>query len=194
MASIALVKPSLVELPGYAAALSTGWSPHNLRQAEAAREHLAKIAVDATGFVASLDDPDARGEPITLPDGSRVARLPGITRWMWDGTFCGSIALRWQHGIETLPAHVLGHIGFGVVPWKRGSGFARQALALMLPLARLRGLPYVELTTNPSNLASQRVILACGGRLLERFAKLAVYGGGDELRFRIDLPDNPEAP
>jgi len=53
--------------------------------------------------------------------------------------------------------------------------------------ARAHGLPYVELTTNPDNIPSQRVILANGGRLVERFRKAAAYGEDEALRFRIDL-------
>jgi predicted acetyltransferase len=86
-----------------------------------------------------------------------------------------------------LPAHVLGHIGFSVVPWRRGKGHAKRALGLMLEEARAVGLDSVELTTDPKNLASQRVIAANAGILVESFNKLAAYGGGEALRFRIQL-------
>jgi predicted acetyltransferase len=48
-------------------------------------------------------------------------------------------------------------------------------------------LPYIELTTDEDNLPSQKVVLANGGRLVERFFKPAAYGGGQSLRYRIDL-------
>ena len=184
---LTLVKPSLDHLTAYRAALERGWSPDNVRGAEAAREQLGKIDADPAGFGASLDDLDATGEPIRLPDGSLVPRLPGFARWMWDGEFCGSIGFRWQRGTSALPPHVLGHIGFAVVPWKRGVGHAKQALALMLLEARQQGLNYVDLTTDPGNIASQRVTQACGGELVERFRKAAAYGGLEALRFRIAL-------
>jgi predicted acetyltransferase len=180
-----LVVPSLACLDGYADALRRGWSADNIRLDAAAREELGRIAVDPQAFVASLDDREAKGGPITLPDGSTVARLPGFRRWMWDGAFCGSIGLRWQPGTGALPPHVLGHIGYAVVPWKRGRGHATQALALMLEEARREGLPYVELTTDPDNRPSQRVILGNGGVLVERFHSPAY--GKEELRFRISL-------
>jgi predicted acetyltransferase len=183
---ITLVKPSLAELPGYVAALRKGWSPDNLREADAAKGYLERIEASASGFLASLDDQDAKGDPIRLQDGSLVRRLPSFTRWMSDGEFCGSINLRWQHGTSVLPEHVLGHIGFSVVPWKRGAGYAKQALARMLPEAWHRGLAYVELTTDPANIASQKVITACGGRPVERFMKTLAYGGTEGLRFRIE--------
>lgn len=186
-----LIVPSLEALPSYKAALSRGWSPDNLRPAAAA-EDLARAERDPAAFVAALDDPEGRGGPITLPDGSTVPRLPGFRRWIWDGEACGSIGFRWQTGGTALPAHVLGHIGYAVVPWKRGRGYATAALRLLLDDLRARGLPaaglgHVELTTDPGNPASQRVIAANGGILVERFAKAAAYGGGETLRFRIEL-------
>jgi predicted acetyltransferase len=86
-----------------------------------------------------------------------------------------------------LPAYVLGHIGYAVVPWKRGRGHATRALALMLEEARLERLAWVELTTDPDNLPSQKVITGNGGVLLERFTKGEAYGGGEALRWRIVL-------
>jgi predicted acetyltransferase len=127
---------------------------------------LDKIAADPSAFVAALDDPDAKGGPITLPDGSTVARLPGFHRWLWDGAFCGRISIRWQAGTPTLPPHVLGHVGYGVVPWKRGHGHAKRALALMLIEAERNGLRFIQVTTDLDNTASQRVIRANGGRLV----------------------------
>ncbi len=184
---IRLAKPSLDLLPGYRTLLELGWSPDTVRGAAAAREELARIAEDPAAFVASLDDPDAKGAPIILPDGSQVPRLPGFRRWIFDGTVTGSIGLRWQPGTPALPPHVLGHIGYTVVPWKRGMGHAGQALRLMLAEARGLGLPHVELTTALANTASQRVVAGCGGRLVERFRLGAAYGATEELRWRIEL-------
>lgn len=187
MAEVTLVRPGLAELPAYADALGRGWSPDNVRGRDAAEEQLAQIGIDAAAFTERLDDPEARGGPLKLPDGSWVPRLPGMIRWIWDGEFCGSIGLRWHAGTSALPDHVLGHIGFSVVPWKRGLGRATRALALLLPEAGRRGLDHVELTTDPGNTASQRVIQACGGRAVGRFSKPAAYGGVEAIRYRIDL-------
>ena len=111
--------PSTHELASYVAALETGWSP-NTMDADAGRTELAAIVRDPESFLASLVDREAAGPPIELPDGSLAQRLPGYRKWMWDGEFCGSIGFRWQPGTEQLPPHVLGHIGYAVVPWKRG--------------------------------------------------------------------------
>jgi predicted acetyltransferase len=48
-------------------------------------------------------------------------------------------------------------------------------------------LPYVELTTDLDNPASQKVVLANGGRLVGQFFKDAAYGGAESQLFRIDL-------
>ncbi len=73
------------------------------------------------------------------------------------------------------------------MPWKRRRGYATRALALLLPEVRKEGLAYVELTTDPDNLPSQKVITANGGVLVERFKAGAAYGDRDELRWRIVL-------
>lgn len=185
--NLTLVWPSEAHLPGYVAALERGWSADNVRGKAAADEELVRIREDRAGFLASLVDREAAGEPITLPDGSKAPRLPGYRRWLWDGEFCGSIGLRWQPGTEALPPYCLGHIGYAVVPWKQGRGYATRALGLLLPDAKAEGLRFVEITTDPGNLASQRVIEANGGTLHERFTEPAAYGSVEGLRFRIPL-------
>jgi predicted acetyltransferase len=179
-----LVWPSSDYLPSYVDALERGWSPDNLRP-EAAAMELERIAADAGGFLAGLVDRDAKGPPIALPDGTTAARLPGYRRWMWDADFCGSISFRWQPGTTELPPHCLGHIGYSVVPWKRGRGYATRALALLLEDVRNEGLEYVELTTEVANLASRRVIEANGGVLVERFQLPPQYASREDFRFRI---------
>lgn len=185
--TVELAWPSLELLPGYVAALERGWSPDNIRLDAVTREHLAHIERDPRNFVEHLVDRDAKGPAIRMPDGSLVARLPGYVRWIWDGEFCGSISFRWWKGTSALPPYCLGHIGYSVVPWKQRRGYATQALKALLPDARREGLEYVEITSDPQNVASHKVITANGGQLIERFFKTAEYGGGENLRFRIPL-------
>ena len=182
-----LVRPEPEYLNGYVAALERGWSADNVRGQVAAQEELAAIAKNSSDFLAAMEDREAKGSPVTLPDGSTVARLPGFRRWLWDGEFCGAIGMRWQHGTPELPAHCLGHIGYAVVPWKQRQGYATLALRAMLTEAKYVGLPYVEVTTDPENVASQRVIEANGGRLFEQFVKPAQFGGKPGLRYRIHI-------
>jgi len=183
---VELLAPSLDRLPAYVDALQRGWSPDTERD-EARDEELLEIRQSPEAFVKKMDDPQAQGGPIRLPDGSFVPRLPSFRRWIWDGEFAGAIGMRWTPGSPDLPPTCLGHLGYTVVPWKRGLGYAKAAVALMLPEARKQNLPYVEIVTGVDNVASQRVILANGGTLIERFRKGAQYGGTEALRYRIAL-------
>lgn len=186
---LSLQRPSLSALPRYVAALESGWSPDNVRGQITIDEHLAAIADNPEDFVASWDDPEGVRPSLRAPDGTLMRRIPGFSLWIWDGDFCGTIGFRWESGTADLPPHVLGHIGYAVVPWKRGRGHATAALKLMLPEAWRRGLPHVDLTTTPENRPSQKVILANGGVFVERFTKPAIYGGEEGLRFRIFAPE-----
>ena len=183
-----LLHPTAELLPGYVAALQRGWSADNLRGAAAAQEDLQRIATDPAAFLARMHDIEAAGPPVTLPSGVQVARIPGFTRWMWtDEGFDGSINLRWPKDLGALPPHVLGHIGYAVVPWQQGRGHAKAALAELLDLAREQGLSHVLLTTDPDNIASQRVMLANGAVLMEPFNRGPNYGDTPALRYRIEL-------
>jgi predicted acetyltransferase len=183
-----LVRPAVEHLGSYLDALERGWSPESVRP-DAAAEEEEQIRSDPLAFLATMEDRAGQGPPVVLPDGTLAERLPGLRRWMWDGSFCGTIGFRWRPGTADLPPHCLGHVGYSVVPWKRNLGHATAALNLLLPEAAATGLPYVELTTDTDNLASQRVILANGGVFVERFDKPKAYGGEPCLRFRIFLDD-----
>ncbi len=182
-----LAWPAREHLASYTAALERGWSPENLLGEEAARAELRLIAEDADAFLASRVDREAAGEPIVLPDGSTVQRLPGYVKWMWDGEFCGLIGFRWQRGTEALPPTCLGHIGYTVVPWKRRLGYATQALAAILDDARGESLRYVDISTDPENAPSQRVVMNNGGVFVEEFTTLPSLGSKPHLRFRVPL-------
>jgi predicted acetyltransferase len=174
-------------LASYVSALERGWSPDNIRGAEAAREQLEAIAAHPEGFLLGLVARTPSSEVITLPDGSKAPRLPGYRRWLWDGEFCGSIGFRWQPGTSELPPYVLGHIGYAVVPWKQGLGYATEALRQLLPEVRAEELEYVEITTDPDNIPSRRVVERNGGVLVEQFIRPAAYGSTPALRYRIAL-------
>jgi RimJ/RimL family protein N-acetyltransferase len=190
--TLRLVRPAPERVGGFIAALQQDWSPDTTRGVEGARDALARITTDPNSMWSIVDDPEGLGPPIVLPDGISRPRLPGLLRWLWDeddgdAGFVGTINLRWMKGHAPLPSHVLGHVGYAVVPWKRGRGHATAALAQLLPLARGHGMRFVEITTDPDNIASQRVMLANGAVLVETFDKGPTHGHKPGLRFRIDL-------
>lgn len=182
-----IVRPEEVHLDSYRKALVQAISLGTAVNLVEAQDQLAEIEADPESFLAKKEDPKALGGDVKLPDGSFVPRLPGITRWMWDGEACGSINFRWQEGTTELPAHCLGHIGYEVFSWKRNKGYASEALKQILPEAVKLGIPFVELTTNVDNTFSQRVIEKNNGVLYEKFVKPQSSGGGDGLRYRIYL-------
>jgi len=181
---VKLVVPAAAYLDGYVDALERGWSPDNLRP-ERANEELLAIGEDASRFLAGLTDREAKGDPVKLPDGSLAPRLPGYHLWMWDEGFCGSINFRWQRGTEELPPHVLGHIGYSVVPWRQRLGHATRALGLMRERVHAEGLRYADITCDEDNVASRKVIEANGGCAIARFRKPESWGGKPSLRYRM---------
>lgn len=185
-----LVRPQIQHLDSYVAALRRGWSADSVRGAAAAAEELERIESDPASFLASMEDREAKGQKVKLPDGTEANRIPGFRRWIWDNEFCGSISLRWQPGTTELPPHCLGHIGYAVVPWKQRQGLATQALRAILPEAWAVGLAFVEVTTDSENVASQRVIESAGGVLWEEFVKPPQFGSGPGLRYRIARPSS----
>lgn len=162
-----LVIPAPIYLPSYRAALEAGWSPDHRLGNLATQRELDRLDRDAMAFLMSLDDPKAKGPPITLADGSQHARIPSYRRWLWDGEFCGSITFQWQNGTEDLPPHIASHLSFSVVQWKRGQGYGAQSLKMFLPDVRARGLDHVRLKVAPDNMAARRTIERVGGELLE---------------------------
>lgn len=188
---VSLHAPGRAVLPAYVRALEAGWSPNTTR--DVAPEQLAAIAADPDGFIAGLNN---RGGKIRLHDGSEVARLPDMIRWIiatdrLELPFVGSINLRWQEDeagrpITELPPHVLGHVGYTILPNHAGNGYASAALATMLAEARTIGLPFVKITCDADNAASRRIIEKNGGRFVESFVA-PFYGPGERLMYRIDL-------
>jgi predicted acetyltransferase len=177
---IQLIPPDRAHLSAFAAALAKGWSPSTTT--DVSGKFLAGIEADADAFLADLVSSD--GVSIQQ-DGSARPRIPQIIRWLWDGEFVGSINLRWQRGTDELPLYVLGHIGYAVVPWKQGKGYATAALRMMLAEAKAVGLGIVQITTDVGNEASRKVIERCGGIYVETFD--GPFGNVPKLRYKIEV-------
>ena len=106
-----LIRPGAEHLSSYLDALRRGWSP-NTEHVGLDQAAIDRVMRDPQRFVDLCDDREAAGGPIELPDGTTVPRLPGLSRWMWDGEFAGAINLRWQPGTRELPPTCLVHSGF----------------------------------------------------------------------------------
>jgi len=189
-ARVTLRVPDRQQLGAYETALRGGWSPNTTR--DVAPEQLAAIAGDADAFLAGLL---ARGGRIRLNDGSEVDKIPDRTRWIFaqdrsGKPFVGSINLRWLEEpegrpVEALPPHVLGHVGYSILPAFAGNGYATAALAAMIGEAREIGLPRIVITCDAGNHASRRIIERNGGSLVETFTA-PLYGPEPRLRFSIE--------
>lgn len=57
-----------------------------------------------------------------------------------------------------------GHIGYSVRPSERGNGYAKMMLRELLAICRTRGMERVMVTCREDNPASEKTILACGGK------------------------------
>ena len=182
-----ILKPSVELLPSYAQALRQGWTGDQ-GTADRSVKELEVIALFPEALVASKDDPLALGGDVILDDGTEVPRLPGYYRWMWDGEVVGSINFRWAYGTTALPDHCLGHIGYSVAPWQQKKGYATSALRQILPYAWELDMPFVELTTNIENLASQKVIKNNGGVRVGEFVSLPAHGERPSYLWRIFRP------
>ena len=182
-----IVRPEERYLKSYKGALIQAISLGTVVRLEEAQRDLLEIETAPESFLAKQEDPEALGGDIKLPDGTYAPRMPGKTRFLWDGEICGTINFSWQVGTTELPDYYLGHIGYEVFSWKRNMGYASQALKQILPEAIKLGMLFVELVTNAENLISQRVIEKSGGVLYERFIQPQSHGGADGLRVRIYL-------
>ena len=156
-----LVRPGPEHLTSYVAALEHGWSADNERGIEAAHEELSRIQADAAAFLASMEDREAKGPPVTLPDGSAVQRPRASGAGSGTASSAGAAGCGGSQ-VSAPPPHCLGHIGYAVCRGSSASGMQSQRYASCFRKPRRRP-SVVEITTDPDNIASQRVIEANGG-------------------------------
>ncbi len=113
------------------------------------------------GFQAFVDTVNAEEvDESVLPE----AWVLTSTRWWVDGDrYLGRIAVR--HRLNEFLREVGGHIGYDVRPSARRQGHATGMLRAVLPHAHELGIDPALVTCDDDNLASVRVIEACGGVL-----------------------------
>ena len=74
-------------------------------------------------------------------------------------------------------------IGYSVRPSERGKGYAKMALQNLLVWLKDKGQVSTSIACEPSNEASKKVILSCGGRLTDT----CTYKGIDLMVFEIPI-------
>lgn len=176
---LTLEVPSHNLIGAYVSALSRGWSPDDTR--DVSREHRDAIRRDADAFLRALMNPHP---PRERADGTQDPGLVSVVRWIWRGTFVGTISLRYRPGTDELPPEISGHVGYSVVPWMRNQGHATRAVSMILPYARAAGMSRVMITCDATNIASKRVIEKSGGSAIED-GPPDRPGGPPKLRFWI---------
>lgn len=108
-------------------------------------------------YLARLDD-QRRGRALP-PD-----RVPATFLGAWVGReLVGRVSIR--HELNESLAAWGGHIGYGVVPWRRRSGHAQEILRQAVIVARAAGVERILLVCDDTNVASARTIEACKGML-----------------------------
>ena len=91
-------------------------------------------------------------------------RVPQTTLWLVDGDdYIGRISLR--HALTPLLVAIGGHVGYDVRPSRRRQGHATRMLGAVKPRLAALGIDPALITCDVTNLASRKVIEACGGTL-----------------------------
>jgi predicted acetyltransferase len=106
---------------------------------------------------------------LALPDTPRPAgHVPSTTLWWVDGLeYLGRIQLRYE--LNDFLLEQGGHIGYDVAPEHRRRGHATAMLRAFLPVAAVQfRLTQVLITCDHDNVASRKVIEACGGQFEDR--------------------------
>jgi predicted acetyltransferase len=151
-------------------------------------EILAKAEAAPAELVASLTDL-VGGRTFNDEDGTERVALPAFTKWLYtrgDNEISGTIQMRWDPATMQLPPYCLGHIGYQVFPWVRGKGLATEQLRMMLEVVKSElNLPYVDITTNVENKASQMVIVKNGGKLIKEFTVVRKDGKKQAFLWRV---------
>lgn len=108
-------------------------------------------------FVSNIID-QSHGE--NLPEGY----VPASTFWLVDNErIIGRVQIR--HILTEKLEKIGGHIGYYIRPSERGKGYGTALLRLSIEESRKMGLKKVLITCDDTNIASQKIIKANGGKL-----------------------------
>lgn len=102
--------------------------------------------------------------------------------------YAGRISLR--HRLTESLCRVGGHIGYDIVPGKRGRGYAGTALRLALKKAEEMGISQVLITCDENNEPSKRTITGVLKEYGGKEDETIVENGLVKLRFRINTRRN----
>ena len=128
--------------------------------AESTAEGTGRGVTDEAAFAALLARCERYAAARELPP-NHVAET---TLWLVDGDeYIGRIAIR--HALTPLLLAIGGHVGYDVRPSRRRQGHATHMLRLALPRIAALGIDPALVTCTETNVASRKVIEACGGRL-----------------------------
>ena len=94
-------------------------------------------------------------------------RVPQTTYFLYvEGVPVGEGSIR--HFLTDALREVGGHIGYSISPHYRKKGYGKEILKRLIVEARKIGIKDILITTNLENYASQKVILANGGKETDR--------------------------
>jgi predicted acetyltransferase len=142
--------------------------PLRLADEAAYRAAHAELLADSFRF-GFIQDGESFGEHVRrLERQRRGCDLGDFVEATWlvadvDGQLVGRASIR--HQLDDYLAFHGGHIGYGVRPAFRRRGYASEILRQSLIIARSYGVGQVLVTCDDGNVASARVIEACGGEL-----------------------------
>ncbi len=112
----------------------------------------------------------AQGEPMGWTLGTEDRFVACTTRFLEvEGTGELLGLFNFRHRLNAQLERFGGHVGYSVRPSARGHGHAKTLLREAMAFGRGLGLTRLVVTCSPDNVASARVIEACGGALQDTY-------------------------